>query len=129
MSVYCDSNLFIFATERPDAKGDAARTELERALQDGACTSSLTLDEVLRSLSKTSGRAGACDKVALMLQLDLEVLDVRRVDIEDAIHHVRAGFDPRDAIHAAVALRHKCTSIVSSDPAFRKLKGIKHIPF
>lgn len=127
--IYLDSNVFVYAGSDGGVKGKAAAKVLTASLEEGACTASLALDEVLWVLSKKRGRKVAALKTRQLLALDLEVLDVGRVDVEAALDLFDAGLDPRDSIHAAVALRAGCRTIVSSDPAFAAVKGLKHVAY
>lgn len=126
---YLDSNVFIYAATDEGLQGKAAAEVLAKALRMGACTASLTADEVLWAVAKKLGRAVAADKVRQMLALDMKVASVEKGDIEAALLHFAAGLDPRDAIHAAVALRAGCTTVASTDPAFGKVKGLRHVPY
>ena len=124
--IYLDSNVFIYAATDSGPQGKAAAKVLTKALRDGACTASLTADEVLWAVTKKLGREVAAEKVRQLLELDLTIAPVDKKDIEAALVQFDAGLDPRDAIHAAVALRAGCTAIASSDPAFAKVKGLRH---
>lgn len=127
--IYLDSNVFIYAATDSGPQGAAAAKVLTKALRDGACTASLTADEVLWAITKKLGRKIAADKVRQLLELDLTIASVDKKDIEAALVHFDAGLDPRDAIHAAVALRSGCGSVASSDPAFAKVKGLRHVSY
>lgn len=127
--IYLDANVFIYAATDEGAQGKAAAKALTKALRDGACTASLTADEVLWAINKKLGRDLAAEKLRQLLALDLDVVAVEKRDIEASIALFQSGLDPRDAIHAAVALRKSCSSIVSSDPAFGKVKGIRHVSY
>lgn len=126
---YIDANVFIYAAIGEGPTGDRARTTLRRSLDAGACTSALTIDEVLWVVLKQLGdRKAACQKIRELLHLDLAIHPVERRDATAAIDHVEEGLDPRDAIHAAVALRRECTVIVSADSDFAGIAGIRHEP-
>lgn len=127
--IYLDSNVFIYAATDDGAQGKSAAKVLTKALKDGACTASLTADEVLWAVTKKLGRDVASEKVRQLLDLDLEILPVEKKDVEAALAHFDAGLDPRDAIHAAVALRAGCASLASTDSAFGKVKGLRHAPY
>jgi predicted nucleic acid-binding protein len=127
--IYLDANVFVYAATDDGAQGQAAAKALGKAIRDGACTASLTADEVLWAISRKLGRDVATDKVRQMLALDLEVVSVEKRDIEAALDHFGLGLDPRDAIHAAVALRKSCSAVISTDPAFAKVKGLRHVSY
>lgn len=123
---YVDANVMVYAHLDSGPLGERARSKLTRTLQAGACTSALTLDEVLWAVKRLRGKADALAAARGVLLLDLTVFPVDRRDLESALVHVEGGLDPRDAIHAAVALRRKCKSIVSTDAAFAGVAGLKH---
>lgn len=123
---YIDANIFIYANLDGGPLGDRARTKLKRTIQSGACTATLTVEEVLWAVKRLKGKQEASAVAQALLQLDVKVFPVERRDIESAIQHFDAGLDPRDAIHAAVALRRKCKTILSTDGAFAKVAGLKH---
>ena len=127
--IYLDANVFIYAATDDGAQGKAAAKALGKAIRDGSCTASLTADEVLWAISKKLGRDVAAEKVRQLLALDLEVVAVEKRDVEASLAHFEDGMDPRDAIHAAVALRKSCSAIISTDPAFAKVKGIRHVAY
>lgn len=124
--IYLDANVFVYAATDDGAKGKAAARLLGSSLRAGACTASLTIDEVLWAIAKKMGRDEAAGKVRQLLALSLEVVAVEKRDVEAALTHFEAGLDPRDSIHAAVALRMRCSEIASTDEAFAKVKGLKH---
>ncbi|HLE47318.1 MAG TPA: type II toxin-antitoxin system VapC family toxin [Candidatus Thermoplasmatota archaeon] len=127
--IYLDSNVFIYAGTDGGARGRAAASLLAKTIRDGACTASLTADEVLWAIAKKLGRPVAAEKVRQFLALNLEVVGVEKRDIESALRHFENGLDPRDAIHAAVAIRKGCSAIASSDPAFANLEGLHHLTY
>lgn len=127
--IYLDANVFVYAATDDGAHGKAAARLLGNALRAGACTASLTIDEVLWAITKKVGRAEAAGKARQLLALDLDIVAVEKRDVEAALTHFEAGLDPRDSIHAAVALRLRCSEIVSTDEAFAKVKGLKHIAY
>ncbi|MHB1261635.1 MAG: type II toxin-antitoxin system VapC family toxin [Thermoplasmatota archaeon] len=127
--IYLDSNVFVYAATDGGPQGKAAAKALIKAIREGACTSSLTADEVLWAISKKLGRDVAAAKVRQLLSLDIEVVAVEKRDIEAALAHFELGLDPRDAIHAAVAIRRACSSVLSTDPAFAKVKGLRRAAY
>jgi predicted nucleic acid-binding protein len=127
--IYLDANVFIYAATDDGARGKAAARALGKAIRDGACTASLTADEVLWAVSKTLGRDVAAEKVRQLLALDLEVVAVDKRDVEASLWHFSNGLDPRDAIHAAVAIRKSCSAIVSTDSSYANVKGIRHVSY
>ena len=131
--LYIDSNIFVYAHIDAGELGERARKKLRDARDGpGVCTSALTLDEVMWSVQKTKGRTRKdVEEVARkFLRLDrLKILPVEQRDLSNVVEHYKNGLDPRDAIHVAVALRHNCEAILSSDPDIAKAKGIAHHAF
>lgn len=127
--IYLDANVFVYAATDDGAKGKAAARLLGSSLRAGACTASLTLDEVLWAIAKKMGRDAAAGKLRQLLALSLEIIAVEKRDLEAALAHFEAGLDPRDAVHAAVALRMRCSELVSTDDAFARVKGIRHVGY
>ncbi|HUR25977.1 MAG TPA: type II toxin-antitoxin system VapC family toxin [Candidatus Thermoplasmatota archaeon] len=127
--IYLDSNVFVYAATDDGARGKTAAKVLGSSVRGGACTATLTLDEVLRATAKKIGRKAAAGKVRQLMALDLELVPVEKRDVEMALGHFEDGLDARDAIHAAVALRRGCMGIVSTDEAFAKVKGLRHIAY
>lgn len=123
---YIDANVFIYAHLDGGDLGDRARAKLTRSIKDGACTAALTVDEVLWAVQRLKGKTDASAAARMLLRLDLKFFPVELRDVESAIAQFDGGLDPRDAIHAAVAMRRKCKSIVSTHGAFANLVGLKH---
>jgi predicted nucleic acid-binding protein len=125
--IYLDANVLIYAASSDSALGDRARSLLSEALQaKTACTSTLTLDEILWALKKKLGREEAAAAVRNLLDTGLELVAVDRKDIERALPMFDDGMDPRDAIDAAVAISRGCDVIISTDPSFAAVAGIRH---
>ena len=131
--LYIDSNIFIYAHIDAGQLGEKARQKLREARDGpGVCTSALTLDEVMWGVQKTKGKTRHdVEEVARkFLRLDrLKILPVEQRDLSSVVDHYRDGLDPRDAIHVAIAIRHGCEAILSSDPDIAKTKGIAHQAF
>ncbi len=125
--IYLDANVLIYAAANEKELGEKARRILKAALQDkNACTSTLTIDEVLWTLKKKLGRQEAAVATRNLLDTGIELVAVERTDIERALLFFEGSLDPRDAIHAAVAIRRGCETVVSTDPAFASIAGLKH---
>ncbi len=127
--IYIDANVFIYAASDGGARGTAAASALRSALVKDAVTASLTLDEFLWAVRKKLDRITTAEKARQLMALDLEIAPVTRDDAEEAILLFENGLDPRDAIHAAVARRLRCATIVSSDPAFDKVEGLRRVDY
>jgi predicted nucleic acid-binding protein len=130
---YLDANVFVFAALDEGSRGDKAR-ELLRSIateDDRAATSSLTIDEVVWVLQGEGPREVAVREGQRLLAFpNLEVFDVAATDVFDSLammeDHER--LDPRDAIHASVALNHGVHTVVSDDPDLEAVPDVERRP-
>lgn len=123
--LYVDSNLFIYPIiYDPSAIPEAARAKAKLLeIASGsmkACTSTLTWDEVTRVTRRLFGSEKAAEQGASFLKLpNLKLL---KVDVEIVSHAQalleRHNLKPRDAIHAATALKNGISKILSYDEDF-----------
>jgi len=125
---YLDANVFIFARVDTGNKGVAARKLLEK-IENGqlsAATCVLTADEVIwavrRELKSYEKAIEWCERI---LVLPIKVLAVNYADINQALNYMKSGKKPRDSIHAAVAINNGIKEIISDDPDFENIKGLK----
>jgi len=110
----------------PAELGQEARSLLVR-VENGdveASTSALTVDEVVWVVKRMRGMDQALEAgEALVNMRGLELIPVDENVLRDSIGLMRLhGFDPRDAIHAASAIRRGADHIVSSDSHFDVLE-------
>ena len=130
--LYLDANVFILPALYKGAKADAA-AEVLRRVRDGeteAITASLTIDEVVHIVQKNTTReAGIQVGRAALSMPHLTVANVGADDIRSALTLMegKGHPKPRDAIHAAVALKHNATTVVSDDDIFEKIQGLKRV--
>lgn len=125
---YLDANVFLHAVLESGPIGDAARRLLKQATTGDAATSTLTVDEVVWSLWKIEGRDTAVAKGRQMIAArNVTYMPVTPDHLEQVLDLVEGGMRPRDAIHAAVALEAGIQEIVSTDPDFDKVDGLKRI--
>ena len=128
---YFDANIFVFAACDQTEIGSNARV-LINDIQEGrrtVSTSALTYDEVVWGVRKSLGKEAADRAGELFLALPhLQLIEVKRETITEA-HHLVKHFNlkPRDAIHFATMRLERETEIVSEDPDFDALPGIKRI--
>ena len=127
--LYFDSNVFLYAALNSEEVGRRARALLAE-VQDGrlqAASSALSFDEVVWSVKKhRSLEESLTAGEAFLSMAGLDVLPVEGDLLSSALGLIRDyRFDPRDAIHAASALRAEAEAIVSSDKHFDRLKQIK----
>ncbi len=130
---YLDANVFLFAVLDEGPRGERARSLL-RCVVDGeerAATSALTLDEVVWILQGEGPREVAIREGQRLIGLpNLEILDVTAQDVLDslALMEEHQGLDPRDAIHAAVALSRGIYTVVSDDPDLDGMTELERQP-
>ena len=129
---YLDTNIFLYPVLFTDAKGAACRDLLKGAAsgQFDAVTSCLTWDEFVYVLLRTLGREVAAAQGAMLLQFPGLVLAPADAAIlaraQDLI--TNTPLRPRDALHAATALRYGAAAFVSDDPDFDHLPGLVREP-
>ncbi|MDI6883714.1 MAG: type II toxin-antitoxin system VapC family toxin [Hadesarchaea archaeon] len=129
---YVDSNVFIYAAVYDEkGRGGAAKKILSRMAKGeiGACTSSLTWDELVWVVRRIEGWDAAYEEGAKFLQLpNLKILSVDGV--VDLAQKLIENYDigPRDAIHAACALKNGVREIISDDRGLDRIKEVKRIP-
>ncbi|RLI71552.1 VapC toxin family PIN domain ribonuclease [Archaeoglobales archaeon] len=129
-NAYLDSNVFVYATLY---KGELAKKAEEylRKASDGdfvAFTSSLTWDEVVYAVRKVAGVEESIEIGKLMLKIPfLKFLEVNHTVCEEAQKIIeKYKVMPRDAIHAALALKY-CDVIVSNDRDFDLIEGLERV--
>ncbi|MBI2583253.1 MAG: type II toxin-antitoxin system VapC family toxin [Candidatus Aenigmarchaeota archaeon] len=129
--IYLDANVFIYAAGAGTAKGERAR-EVIQAVQSGklqAASSVLTFDEVVWELRKQIGMESALIATqSFFLLPDLEIYNATRGIFLDALEIMRhEKMKPRDSIHMATMRNHGIHEILTEDPDFGNVRGIKRI--
>lgn len=131
---YVDSNVFVYPViYDPAFVPRAARAKsflLEVALgRVEAFTSPLAWDEFVWITRKILGVELSASQGRRFLSFpNLKILPVRGSTVLKAQELVEEyGLKPRDALHAAVALENRITTIVSYDEDFDKVKVIKRV--
>jgi len=132
--LYIDSNIFIYpAIYDPDAVPEAAQAKARlHEIASGsikAFTSTLTWDEVTWVTLRLFGIEKATAQGASFLKLpNLRLL---RVDLETISHAQtlleKYNLKPRDAIHAATAIRNGISKILSYDEDFDTLPNLVRV--
>jgi predicted nucleic acid-binding protein len=126
--MFIDSNIFISAALGNDGRAKSCREFLARVEsgEQRAITSVLVLDEILRRIDKyTKNRESAAAKTARFATLpNLRVCDVTGEHFSESLKYFKAGLEPRDALHMAVALANGADKILSYDRDFDRIKGI-----
>tara|TARA_Y100000310_G_scaffold325511_1_gene389090 strand:+ start:909 stop:1436 length:528 start_codon:yes stop_codon:yes gene_type:complete len=92
-------------------------------------TSVLTWDEVVHTIWKKRGKEIAVSEGEKFFNLpNLILVDTNKNVVMNAQKLItKYGLKPRDAIHAATAILHECSEIISDDSDFDKVKELKRI--
>ena len=129
MLAYIDSNVFIFAAISYEGIGMDSRRLLDAIVRGRvrAITSTLTFDEVFYKVKKDKGMDFALLLSENLISMpNLEFVSVGAGTITDALGLIRAfNLEPRDAIHAAVAVSGKADLLVSEDRVYSRLERPK----
>jgi predicted nucleic acid-binding protein len=130
--LYLDANVFIFAALNTEEKGKKALALLSKIQlgEEQAITSALTFDEVYWAVKKNRGMEKALETAEAMLNFpNLEIISADREVASLALQIIREyQLAPRDAIHAATAIKEKAETFVSTDAHFDKVKEVKRKP-
>jgi uncharacterized protein len=126
---YVDTNVLVYAFGDPaHPKRRASRILMEEGADSGdLVTSVLAIDEFLWVRRRTAGSAiAAADARTLLSAPVLQILAVERVHADSAIEHVeRFNLRPRDAFHLAVMRTAGCSRLLSDDPDFDAVPGVR----
>jgi len=132
--LYIDSNVFVYPViYDPEVIGEAKKSKdflLKIALgKVEAYTATVTWDEVAWVVRKVFGFEFSADESKKFLSFpNLRLLGVKKSTVFRAQELVeKYRMKPRDAIHAAVALENKITTIVSYDKDFDEMNEIRRI--
>ena len=132
MTLYLDSNVFIYATLNNEECGRKARALLERIRRgdNQGLTSALTIDEIIWSVKKHRNFEDALDAGGAFLNFpNLDLIPVTDELVASAMTLMKNyHIDPRDAIHAATAIKTKAECIVSTDQHFDRVKELTRKP-
>lgn len=131
--VYIDSNLFINSIINIEEKGEKARNVLEEIKKGDykAHTSVLTLYEIMWIVQNEKDKETAYESVKIIIEipnLNFIPADMELIRKEIEIYKTE-NLDPRNAIHLASMKEKNISIIISSDPDFDKIKGIKRVDF
>ena len=128
---YIDSNIFFYARIMDKRYGEPC-SKILRGIFRGeieAVTSVLTPIEVANALRKYGvSREEVRNSIDAMLSLDMEIYEIDRIDIAEAIR-ISEEFDisPYDAVHVAIMKKAGVTRIISADKDFDRVTGIERI--
>jgi len=127
---YADANLLIYAVAQKEDPGDDARLILESAMKGEIelSTASLTFDEVMMALLRLKGRGHAYEITVRLVASMPSVLDVTAETINASLWIFKnITVRPRDAIHAALMIKHGIEEVITDDTDFDKIPGIKRV--
>lgn len=132
--MYIDSNIFIHpilhdpASVPKAAKAKAKLKQVAEGKIDGY-TSTLTWDEVVWATRRFFGQDAAVAQGSVFLKApNLRLLPVDTEVIFKAQEIAQKyGLKPRDCVHAATALKSKIDQILTYDPDFDSVPGLKRI--
>jgi hypothetical protein len=131
--VYIDANVFIYkvihAEEVEKARLSKKILSKIAAGEIDACTASLTWDELVWVIRKLRGIEVAKVEGGRLLRFpNLKILNVDGVlgEAQRIVEEYDVG--PRDAIHAACALKNRVKEIISDDEDFDKVEEITRVP-
>lgn len=131
--LYLDATVFLYPILYSGPKSDEAKKIL-RAVSDGlrpACTASLTYDEVVWKVIKHFGRAKGLEAAEAFLAFpNLRIVSVSAEHLAGAKDlMLRYGaLDPRDSIHASVAMAVGAKEIVTDDSDFDGVTELRRLP-
>jgi len=125
--MYIDANVIIYAALDNTKLGDNARELMRKfgSKEIPAAISALVVDEVLWGIQKIRGREAAADFGRIMLSMPFSWLDAGYTSIRHALEFYKQGLDPRDAFHAGIMKDYNIDEILTEDPHFNKLKGVR----
>lgn len=126
--IFIDSNvpMYLVGAEHPNKA--VARRLLERAITDGEplVTDAEVLQEILHRYVAINRRDAIEAATVAILDVVDDVFPVERADVERARRIVMStSLSARDAVHLAIARRRGIDRILTFDPAFDGLDGIR----
>lgn len=128
---YLDANVFVYAATGEESKAVPSQKILQKVAEGNmdAYTSILTWDELVWAVKKKLGNDYAKEEGIKFLAFPkLKLISADAAVIAEAQRLVAEHkLDPRDAIHAASAIKNGIKDFVSDDPDFDKIKEIKRI--
>jgi len=125
MTVYIDSNIFIYVALRHPEFGKPCTSLLHKVQQGkfAAATSVMTLCEVHNVVHRHIGKDAAEIVVQSILSLPLRILNLDLHSIHGALHQAREHkLRINDAIHFAAALSVNADAVYSYDRDFEGLE-------
>ncbi len=131
MRTFLDTNIFLYAAGGPHPQRDACAAVLRKVAEGtlDATVNSEVIQEILYVLSRRGKREEAVTLAGHVAALFPDLLSVTRDDVLETCNLIRR--DPhlpvRDAVHAATMLRNGLRRIITVDPDFDRIPGIRRI--
>lgn len=130
-AAYLDAAVFVHALGRDEELREACRTILAmvRAETIVAQSSVLTVEEVVHVRNRRLGDRGRAAREGQDVASMVALAEVGRADLDRALELFAAhpALDPRDAVHAAIAVRTGAPAIVSTDADFDEVRDVRRI--
>jgi len=130
---YVDANVFVYKVILAEDRREAALSReilLKIARREiSAYTASLTWDELVWAVRRVMGAEAAKTEGERFLRFpNLKILNVDGVLVEAQRIMSNYNLHPRDAIHAACAVKNRLKKIVSDDADFDRIEELERIP-
>lgn len=129
-TAYLDTSVFVYAAGAPHAYRGPCRRLLDaaRAGRLAATTSVEVIQEIVHLYLGRAERKRAVDVAEAAIVLVGRILPVEENDVRSSLTLIRsvADLSSRDAIHAALCLRHDLP-VVSADRDFDRVPGLRRI--
>lgn len=131
MRVFLDTNIFLYAAGRAHPQRDAC-ARLLRRVADGALEATINTEvvqEILYVLTRRGRRKEALTLARHLEALFPDMLPVTREGMSEALNLLEKnpGLSVRDAVHAATMICNGLLTVVSVDPDFDRIPGIRRI--
>lgn len=127
--MFLDANIVLYAAGAPHPHREASAELILRAGRGEVrvAADAEMLQEVLHVWARRGRRREGAALVRKTIGVCVETFPVTADDIKKACSFVESidGISVRDAVHAAVMLRHGIREIVSVDPDFDRIPGIR----
>jgi uncharacterized protein len=128
---FLDTNIFLYAAGGAHSQKEACARVLQR-VADGtleATVNSDVLQEILYVLSRRGKLNEAIRLIGYISDLFPDLLTVGKEDVLEACKLLRQApnLSVRDAIHAATMKRNGLKRIISVDPDFDRIHGIRRL--
>ena len=134
--IYLDANVFLYALlYDPSAIPEAGQSrKILSQVSEGnlpAATSVLSWDEIVYIVRKLSGQKAAIEAGERFLVFpNLRILDIDHSTVRKAQDlAAQYGMKPRDAIHAACAIRSGIREFLTDDRDFDRVRELRRIGF